>query len=132
MSTESGLNQTAAQAAIDLIISGGADIRLMGQAVDYGDTATNLDSKEVDTSGNYSSISVSEADFSTVAGTGILELQNDNVLDWGALDVGTITDVVIHDPGTDQFIRADEINDPETTGEQVTIPADTVLYTLGN
>ncbi|WP_157972354.1 hypothetical protein [Saliphagus sp. LR7] len=130
-----GLNQTAAQSAIDVIIAGGADIRLMTTSVNYDDTQTELDTKEVGTA-DYSAETVAQADWTTTADVPgeNTTLENDVVIDFGQAenDWGTVVDVVIHDADTDEFIVADEPNDPEITiGEEVSIPAGAITYTLG-
>ena len=135
MSNSSGLNQTAAGNTIDLIISGGADVRLMTTALEYSDTATELDSKEVSAT-DYSSVNVDEADWDvSFDGTNNeATLENGVEVSFGETenDWGTVVDVAIHDPTTDEFIIADEVNDPQiTTGELVRFPSGEITYTLG-
>lgn len=130
-----GLNQTAAQSAINLIIAGGADVRLMTTAVNYDDTQTELDTKEVGAS-DYAAVNVAEADWTTTpdATAENTTLENGALIDYGQAqnDWGTVVDVVVHDPATDEFIIADEPNDPNITlGEEVSIPAGSLTYTLG-
>ena len=135
MSSESGFNQDAADAAVDNIISGGADVRLMTTALDYDDTASDLDTKKVDAA-DYDAVSVPEADWDVsfdVAGNE-LTLTNNDVVDFGDTenDWGVVVDIAIHDAGTDLFIIADEVNDPDITeGETVRFPAGEIVYTLG-
>ena len=135
MSSETGFNQTAADNAVDNIISGGADVRLMTTALDYDDTASDLDTKEVDEA-DYDAVTVPEADWDVsfdVAGNE-LTLTNDEVVDFGEAqsDWGVIVDVAIHDAGSDLFIIADEPNDPDiTSGEQIEFPVGDINYTLG-
>ena len=136
MSSDTGLNQTAAEAAINNIISGGADVRLLTTAVDYDDGDTELSAKEVSGSG-YAAQSVAEADWTLTpdAVDGTLTLTNDNVIDFGQAgdDWGTVVDVVVHAPTTDEFIRLDAPTDPNiTTGAEVSIAAGAAEYTLGN
>jgi hypothetical protein len=135
MASDTGLNQTAATTAVNAIISGGADVRLMTTALAYDDVATDLDSKEV-SAADYSPVNVAEADWgiSYDVANGELTLTNSVVVDFGTTqnDYGTVVDVAIHDPTTDEFIRADEVNDPNiTTGEDVSFPAGEITYTLG-
>lgn len=136
MAIETGFNQTAAEAAVNEIIAGGADVRLMTTALDYQDVATDLDTKEV-SAADYSPVSVAEADWATTAdaANGQLTLDNAAVVDFGEAqnDYGVVVDVAIHAPGTDKFIRADEVNDPDiTAGEEIRFPAGEISYTLGN
>jgi hypothetical protein len=135
MSTETGLNQTAASAALDLIISGGADVRLMNQDLAYNDGAAELDTKEV-SAADYSAYNVAQADWDVTFDTtdNKATLENGIVVDFGETqnDWGTVVDIAIHDPSTDEFIIADEPNNPEiTTGEEVSFPTGDITYTLG-
>lgn len=135
MSETTGFNQTAAQAAIDTIIAGGADVRLMTTALEYGDTATELGNKEV-TGASYTVKTVAEADWSVSfdSTTNTVTVENANAIDYGEVteDWGTVVDFAIQDPATDKFIIADEPNDPEITqGEDVSFPNGTITYTLG-
>jgi len=136
MSQTSGFNQTAAQSAINNIIAGGADVRLMTSQLDYGDGATELDTKEVDAA-DYTVKSIAEADWnlSFDSTTNTATLENANEISYGQInnDWGTILDIAIHDPTTDEFIIADEPNEPDlTTGEDVSFAAGDLSYTLGN
>lgn len=136
MAIETGFNETAAQAAINEIISGGADVRLMTTELGYGDVATNLDSKEVAAT-DYSPVSVPEADWGLTfdAANGTVTLTNTAQVDFGTAqnDYGVVLDVAIHAPGTDKFIRADEVNEPDiTAGEDIRFPAGEITYTLGD
>lgn len=135
MSSTTGFNQTAAGNAIDLIISGGADVRLMTSELAYNDLAMDLDTKEV-SAASYSAVTVSEANWSvSFDGTdNTATLTNDSVVDFGdaAEDWGTVVAIAIHQAGTDNFIISDETNDPQiTTGESVSFPAGEITYTLG-
>ena len=135
MAIETGLNQTAATTAVEAIISDGADVRLMNDALAYDDVAADLDTKEVSAE-DYSPVNVPEADWSVTydAANGELTLTNDAVVDFGEVtnDYGVVVDVAIQDPSTDEFIRADEVNNPDiTAGEQVRFPAGEITYTLG-
>lgn len=135
MSDSTGFNQTAATDAIDLIISGGAEVRLMTTGLAYDDTESDLDSKEVSAT-SYDSVTVAEGDWSVsydVAGN-TATLENAAEIDFGIAgeDWGTVVDFAIHEPATDRFIIADETNDPEiTAGEDVSFPANSITYTLG-
>jgi hypothetical protein len=135
MSTRPGLNETAANSAIDDIIAGGADVRLMTAEVNYTDTNTDLDSKEVSAS-DYTKINVAEADWNVTVDAANYEttLGNANEVSFGEInnDWGVVVDAVIQDPSTDEFIISDEPNDPDlTSGETVRFPAGDLSYTLG-
>ena len=136
MSQTSGFNQTAAQSAIDNIIAGGADVRLMTSQLDYNDGDTELGNKEV-SAADYTVKSIAEADWTVSfdATTNTATLENANEISYGQIenDWGTILDIAIHDPTTDEFIIADEPNEPDlTTGEDVSFAAGDITYTLGN
>lgn len=135
MGTRTGFNDTAAADAISTIIAGGADVRLFTTALSYSDTQTGLDTKEV-SAADYSVYSVAEADWTLTADATNEEtvLENGIVVDFGQTqnDWGVVVDVAIHDPTTDSFIIADEVNDPDiTTGEEVSFPIGDITYTLG-
>jgi len=135
MSTRPGFNETAANSAIDDIIAGGADVRLMTTEVNYTDTNTDLDSKEVSAT-DYTKIDVAEADWNVTVDAANYEttLENANEVSFGEInnDWGVVVDAVIQDPSTDEFIIADEPNDPDlTSGETVRFPAGDLSYTLG-
>ena len=136
MSATTGFNQTAAASAIDNIIAGGADIRLVTEQLEYGDGDAELGTKEV-TAGDYTVQTVAEADWNVTfdAANNTATLENANEIAYGEIenDWGTIVDFAIQDPGTDEFIIADEPNNPElTTGEDVAFSAGAISYTLGN
>ena len=135
MSATTGLNETAAASAIDQIISGGADVRLLGTDPDYDDGATELSTKEISGSG-YTAQTVAEIDWTVtpdaIAGTSTLT--NDNEIDFGQAgdNWGEIRAIVI-DGGGGAFIRADEPTNPDvTTGAEVSVPPGGIEYTLGN
>lgn len=134
-SSETGFGKTVATDAVNQIISGGADVKLMTSAVDYTDTESDLDSKEV-SAADYDPVNVPEADWSFTYdnSTNKLTLENSAQVDFGTAqnDYGVVKEIVIHDDGTDQFIIADETNDPDiTAGEDVRFPANNITYTLG-
>jgi hypothetical protein len=136
MSQTSGFNQTAAQSAINNIINGGANVRLMTSQLDYNDGDTELGNKEV-SAADYAVQNIAEADWdvSFDATTNTATLTNANEISYGTIDNdwGTILDIAIQDSGTDEFIIADETNQPDlTTGEDVSFPAGEITYTLGD
>jgi len=136
MSQTSGFNQTAAQSAIDNIIAGGADVRLMTSQLDYTDGDTELGNKEVDAA-DYTVKNIAEVDWTVSfdSTTNTATVENANEISYGQInnDWGTILDIAIHDPTTDEFIIADEPNQPDlTTGEDVSFAAGDLSYTLGN
>jgi hypothetical protein len=136
MSQTSGFNKTAAQSAIDNIVGGGADVRLMTSQLDYTDGDTELGNKEV-SAADYTVKSIAEADWTVSfdSSTNTATLENANSISYGEIqnDWGVIVDIAIQDPGTDEFIIADEPDTPElTTGEDVSFPAGDLTYTLGD
>jgi hypothetical protein len=133
MSTSTtGYNESAAIQAITEVISGGATVHLYGggTTASYTDTGTEVSNK------SDASVAVAEADFTITTPadfSGVTTLENDNDLSYGALSIGVVDDIVIqNDANPDLFIRGDEPNNPELTGEEVTLPAGTVLYEFGN
>ena len=136
MSQTSGFNQTAAQSAIDNIIAGGADVRLMTSQLDYNDGDTELGNKEV-SAADYTVKSIAEADWNVTfdSTTNTATLENANEISYGEInnDWGIIVDFAIQDGSTDEFIIADEPNQPDlTAGEDVSFPAGAITYTLGD
>lgn len=132
MVDSTGFGETAANEAVTNIISGGATVHLLGggDTMSYSDTGTEVSNK------SDAEVSVAEADFTITAATGfsdVTTLENDNELDFGTQDIGTVDEIVIqNDADTDLWIVADEPNNPDLTGEDVTIAAGTTLYELGN
>lgn len=135
MSATTGLSQAAAQAAVNEVISAGADVRLFTSALAYDDTASDLNSKEVSATG-YSPVTVAEADWNLTfdVANSQVTLTNANTVDFGTTssNYGTIVEVAIHENGTDKFIRLDEPNDPNvTSGETISFPAGELEFVLG-
>jgi len=133
MSTSTtGFNDAAADAAIDQIISGGVTVHLLGggDTLNYSDGSTEISNKsDAQVSVAAADLSISSpADFS-----GVTTLSNDNELDFGSPNIGVVDDIVIQsDSNADRAIRANEPDNPDLTGENVTIPVGTTLYELGN
>jgi hypothetical protein len=135
MSATTGLSQAAAQAAVNEVISAGADVRLFTTALAYDDTASDLNSKEVSATG-YSPVTVAEADWNLTfdVANSQVTLTNANTVDFGTTssNYGTIVEVAIHENGTDKFIRLDEPNDPNvTSGETISFPVGELEFVLG-
>ena len=132
MSDTTGFNETAATEAITNVISGGATVHLFGG----GDTGAYTDGETDVTDKSDAEVSVPEADFTITTPedfSGVATLENDVELDFGTPEIGVVDDVVIqNDENGDLFVLGDEPNNPDLTGEQVTIPAGTTLYELGN
>ena len=132
MSDTTGFNETAATEAITNVISGGATVHLLGggDVGEYTDGGGDIDTK------SDAEVSVAEADFTITTPEdfdGVATLENDNELDFGTPEIGVVDDVVIqNDANADLFVVGDEPNNPELTGEQVTLPAGTTIYELGN
>jgi len=135
MGTRTGFNDVLASDAIDVLISGGADVRLFTSQLAYDDNATDLDSKEISAT-DYTAVSVTEANWNVTADVANEEttLENGTTVDFGTAqnDWGVVVDAAIYDPTTDRFIIADEINDPDiTSGEDVQFPTGEISYTIG-
>lgn len=132
MSNTTGFNETAATEAITNVIAGGATVHLYGggDTGDYTDGATEVGSK------SDAEVSVAEEDFTITTPadfSGVATLENDNELNFGTPEIGVVDDVVIqNDANDDLFVLGNEPNNPELTGEEVTLPAGTILYELGN
>lgn len=132
MTDTTGVGDSAATNWITSIISGGASVHLIGggDTIGYADTASDVDTK------SDASQSIAEADWTiSTPGdfSGVATLENDNLIDFGSQDIGTVNDVVVkNDSDGSYWILADEPNNPNLTGEEVTIPAGTTFYELGN
>jgi len=129
-----GLNDNAAVAAINNIVSNGATVRLMTQAVAYDDNASDLDAKEVSET-SYDSVSVPEADWGITADVANDQttLENNAEIDFGEAqqDWGTVVEAVIQDGATDSFIITGLSNDATITdGTSVSFPSGAITYTL--
>lgn len=130
MTSSTGFNESAAQSAAEVITSGGVTIHLCTTTLNYSDGATAVSSASA------SSANVAEADLTITTPSGFAgttTIENDNEVAFGTVDAGTIVEIVIQNQNTgDIFVLADEPNDPDTTGEDVNLPANTTLYELGN
>lgn len=129
---DTGAGENLAQAMVEQLISGGATVHLLGG----GDTMTYTDGDTELTSKSDSTVQVAEADWTITNPadfSGTTDLSNDNELDFGTPSIGTVDQIVIqNDTNTDQWVVADEPNNPDLTGENVTIAANTTMYELGN
>lgn len=132
MTDTTGFGAAAAEAAIQNIIDGGATIHLYGG----GDVSLYEDTEAEITAKSDAEISVDEADFTITTPadfSGEATLENNNDLEFGPLSIGVVDDVVIqNNVNGDLFISGDEPNNPELTGEDVTLAAGTTLYRFGN
>lgn len=136
MSDTTGGSQDFHNGAIEQVTSGGATVRLMAETVDYADTQTELDNKELSGTG-YSAQTVAEADWNVSFdnATRTATLENADVVDFGetATDWGVVEEVVIDaDDGSDIYLLADEPNKPDLTGEDYRFPIGEITYTLGD
>lgn len=133
MSTSTlGANATAAQALANLVFSGGATVHLLegGETLNYSDTSTELNSK----SGATASLAESDVSISTPSSfSGVTTATLTTDLSFGSLSIGTVDQIVIQNAtNQSRLILADEPNDPNLTGEDVTLPSGTTLYRFGN
>ena len=130
MTDTSGFSADGQVQAIETVISGGADLALLpdGHAVGHGDSASDVQSAAA------VSETVPEGDFDVSPGSGFndaatLSLNSD--VEYGEVDEGVLTDFAV--VGDTAWILGEEIEDsPDTTGEEVTIPAGQTLYEIGN
>lgn len=133
MSTDTtGAGESLAEEMSGRVIEGGATIHLLGGGDNalYSDTGADIDTK------SDASVAVAEADWTITTPSdfnGVVELFNDNELNFGELSIGTVDDIVIqNDANGDLWLLADEPNNPELTGEEVSIAAGTTIYEFGN
>ncbi len=126
-----GANETAAVDLMSQLIVNGVDIVLVGggNSVSYTDT-------DVEGTYNTRTKSVSEADLtiSTPSGFGgTTDLIIDVQVTFNSVDIGTVSDVVIQNQSNnDRFVLANEVNNPDTSGQTVTLPSGTTLFSFGN
>ena len=132
MTSGTGQNDAAAQHTLGEIIAGGVTIHLLDTALAYGDGATEVGNKSVN------SEAVAEADLTVNAATGFdgtatITNDNDVVFDVEA-NTETVVEVVLqNDTATDRVVLADEINNPNLDeNDTYTIEAGTTLYEFGN
>ena len=154
MTNITGFNAGAATAAIENIIGSdpnntdpavaGANIILIGEdAFGTGDNDADYNMTEADID-NISAaekavqtLSTSEFTISTsgeFGGAGpVATLSNDADVEFGPVDIAVVDDIVIQSvEDGNLFIVANEPNNPNLTGEEVTLPANTTLYELGD
>lgn len=125
---ESGLNNSGAEAAIENVISNGADVHLLTTEADITDTTTDLEDKSSAVE------SVAESVFTinsatSFSDTNSLEVTED--IEFGALDIGTVFNIAIVGSDDNALIGVEETQ-PELTGENYTIPQGETVYELGN
>lgn len=125
---ESGLNNSGAEAAIQNVISNGADVHLLTTEADITDTATDLEDKSSAVE------SVAESVFTinpatSFSDTNSLELTED--IEFGSLDIGTVFNIAIVGSDDNALIGVEETQ-PELTGENYTIPQGETVYEVGN
>jgi hypothetical protein len=133
MSTSTlGYNDSAAQAAVNTVFSGGATVHLLGggSTLNYTDTSTELNNKSDATA----SLAEGDVSISTPSSfSGVSEASTSTQLDFGSPNIGTVDQIVIqNDANPDQMLLIDEPNDPDLTGENVTLPSGSTLYQFGN
>jgi len=133
MSTSTtGAGDNMAQHLLGEIIAGGITIHLLGggDTMSYTDGSTEVSNK------SDASADVAEADVTINAAGGFggtATLTNDNQVSFGSQSIGTVDEIVIQNQNnTDRWVVLDETNDPNLTGEDVNISANTTLYEFGN
>lgn len=126
--TDSGLNESAAVAAIQDVIDGGVDIHLLTTQGSYTDSSTEIINK------SEAVVSVAESEFSISPATDftdttVLTVTSD--VEFGAQSIGVVESVAILGSDDEAIIGIEE-DTPDLTGELYTLPAGTVLYEVGN
>lgn len=127
-----GANQTAAQALANLVFSGGATVHLLGggNTLNYTDGSTELSNKS-DATATLAEADVSVSTPSSFSGVTTVTTQTD--LSFGSLSIGTVDQIVVQNQTNgSRLVLTDEPNDPDLTGEDVTLPSGTTLYKFGN
>lgn len=127
--TDTGASQEAHQYLIDALFSNKVVVRMMGTAVDYEDSYTELNDKEVGDSVTTDSTDWESSSDSTTRSTTV---SNSTEIKFGATNVGTVVQLVLDpDDGTERYAVVDEVNEPNLTGEDYSFPAGEIEYTLG-
>jgi len=125
---ESGLNNSGAEAAIQNVISNGADVHLLTEEADITDNASDLEDKSSAVeSVDESAFTINSA--TSFSDTNSLEVTED--IEFGSLDIGTVFNIAIVGSGDNALIGVEETQ-PELTGENYTIPQGETVYELGN
>lgn len=125
---ESGLNNSGAEAAIQNVISNGADVHLLTEEADITDNASDLEDKSSAVeSVDESAFTINSA--TSFSDTNSLEVTED--IEFGSLDIGTIFNIAIVGSDDNALIGVEETQ-PELTGENYTIPQGETVYELGN
>lgn len=125
---ESGLNENGVEAAVQQVISGGADIHLLTDPAEFTDGEDEILSK------SDASESVDEDDFTisfASSFTDTTEVVLNTDVEYGSLDIGTVFNVVVLGSDGRAFIGI-ESNEPTLTGEDFTIPSGETVYEIGN
>jgi len=125
---ESGLNNSGAEAAIQNVISNGADVHLLTEEADITDNASDLEDKSSAVeSVDESAFTINSA--TSFSDTNSLEVTED--IEFGSLDIGTIFNIAIVGSDDNALIGVEETQ-PELTGENYTISQGETVYELGN
>lgn len=132
MTGTTGYGENAAVAALEVLTTGGLKIHLYGAGTTaaYSDGATDITNK------SDMSMSVNELDLTIntpLDFSGIATITNDNELTFSNVNIGVVDHVVLQNQtNTELWTLADEIADPNTTGEDIIISAGSTLYEFGN
>jgi hypothetical protein len=135
MPGNSGLNEAAVNSVFDLIISGGATVRLLTSEPSKTDPASELTSTYELSKDGYSPVNVSESGW-TITNSGTFSspdvLANANKLDFGTAeeDWGQIVGTAI-DSGDSLFIVDNDDVGTVSSGIKVTIDAGGLTYEHG-
>ena len=124
---ETGFGDDLSEAAIELLIGGGCDVHLLGTEAEATDSVADVESKAVATT------SAAESDFTIdkkAAFSDTTELLADDRISWGEVNEGVIKQIAL--TGSGFKIVGKELDQPDTTGEEVFIPDGETLYEHGN
>lgn len=133
--TDTGINDELATRLLNEIVVNGVDVRLLTTEPAYSDSRADLSTYEVDTTTNYSPVSLAANDFSVTTGSTFADggtLTNDVTVDFGAADTnwGTIEAIVL-DTGQD-FLVDTTISQEIVAGiDAVQIDANAITYEVG-
>ena len=130
MTDTSGFSADGQVQAIETVVGGGAELALLpqGNTVSHGDSVSDVQAEAavIET--------VPESDFNVDAGSSFVDVGELSLaadVEYGAVDEGVLTDFAVL--GDTAWILGEEIEgNPDTTGEEVTIPAGQTLYEIGN
>lgn len=127
-----GAGENMAAHLVGEIIKNGVTLHLYGQGetASYSDGATEVSNKS-DAQADIAAADMTVATPTDFSGTTTITVNVD--VAFGPTDIGIIDDAVIQDQtNTDRWVSGNVPDNPDTTGEDVTLPSGTVVYEFGN